>query len=89
MRNHETDDRIILFWRFGCLESWLTQRRLRDYNIVFDHRLVPTNPLLPTASEGALINTPLLVIGDRAVYGYRPDVLSTLAQDREQRASRF
>jgi hypothetical protein len=87
MRTQKHDGGIILFWRLGCCESARTLRWLQVFDIPFNSRLVPVHPLVPGSTEGAVIETPLLVIGDRAYFGYRPEVLTQLVAEYESQHS--
>jgi len=84
MRTSPRTYRVWLYTRSGCPEcdearQWLTAR-----SIPFTEELIPANPLGTSGSgETTPIGTPLLVVGDRAVYGFRP-VAFELALRRAQ-----
>jgi len=73
----DSDHAPVLYTQTGCAESrqvraWLTERRITftERNVADDHNAAEA--LLETGIFG----TPLLIVGDRAIIGSRPDVLT-------------
>jgi arsenate reductase-like glutaredoxin family protein len=68
--------RITLYTQTGCAESVRTRAWLKQRNLSFLERNVSEDPSAAQAlAATGIFATPLLVVGDRTVLGFRPDAL--------------
>lgn len=64
--------RIILYTQNGCVESGQTRIWLEQHNIPFLERNVSSDPgAAEDLAATGIFATPLLVVGDRTVLGFR------------------
>jgi glutaredoxin-like protein NrdH len=73
----------VLFTQEGCAESGRVRAWLTDRQIPFIERNVTDDVAAARdLARTGIFATPLLVIGDRRVLGYRPDALQDAVDER-------
>ena len=76
-------DAPILYTQAGCAESARVRAWLTDRGIAFAERDASTDLAAARALYATgTFATPLLVVGDDKVLGYRPEALGALLRDR-------
>ena len=73
---------VVLFTEAGSAECGRVRRLLRDHGVAFCEQHVSHDAGAARAlAETGIFGTPLLVVGDRTVFGYRPAaILTALAE---------
>lgn len=78
----DTQTQPILYTQAGCAESAKVRAWLGDHGIAFTERNVSENPEAAHAlAATGIFATPLLVVGETRVLGFRPLALSALLRD--------
>jgi len=71
---------VILFTQAGCVDSGRVRRLLRKHGVAFGERDASRDAEAAVAlAQTGIFGTPLLVVADRMVFGFRPaTILHTL-----------
>jgi glutaredoxin 3 len=74
----------ILYTQAGCAESANVRDWLTEHGIRFSERNTSADPEAATAlAATGIFATPLLVVGENTVLGFRPRALAALLSDRD------
>lgn len=77
---------VWLYTRSDCWFCMESRRWLMERGIPFTEELLPTNPFsLDMRARPMLFGTPLLVVGDRAVFGFKPDAFAAALLEAQAR----
>jgi arsenate reductase-like glutaredoxin family protein len=74
----------ILYTQAGCAESSQVRTWLTDHGIRFRERDASADPEAAAAlAASGIFATPLFIVGESTVLGFRPQALAALLRDRD------
>lgn len=73
---------MILFTQAGCVDSSRVRRLLREHEVAFVERDASRDADAAVAlARTGIFGTPLLLVGDRTVFGFRPSAILQTLED--------